>query len=116
MAKKDVEPMSINEQDTLLGPLVQRIVSRFDPEEVWLFGSRYRGDSTRLSDWDLLILVQDDDAEHVYDPYYKWETHKDSGLSADLVIDTMENFYSAVDVPNSLAREIKDERRLLYKR
>jgi len=36
-------------------------VSKTSPEsEIYLYGSRARGDSTKLSDWDLLILLNSD--------------------------------------------------------
>ena len=41
-------------------PIVQRIVDRFDPERVILFGSHARGDATEQSDVDLLVVAEID--------------------------------------------------------
>ena len=41
-------------------PLLDAIVRRFDPVEVILFGSRARGDDGPDSDWDLLVVLDDD--------------------------------------------------------
>jgi len=39
--------------------MVDRIVGRFQPERVVLFGSRARGDATERSDVDLLVVMPD---------------------------------------------------------
>ena len=43
-----------------LARLVAVIVDRMDPEEIWLFGSRARGDARTDSDYDLFVVVPDD--------------------------------------------------------
>lgn len=44
----------------LLREIVERIVERFHPERVILFGSRARGEATADSDMDLLIVAETD--------------------------------------------------------
>jgi predicted nucleotidyltransferase len=40
---------------------VKRSVHEIDPQaEIWLFGSRARGDAREDSDWDFLVLTQND--------------------------------------------------------
>lgn len=39
--------------------MLEPIVARFAPEQVWLFGSRARGDAGPTSDWDFLVVVPD---------------------------------------------------------
>lgn len=46
--------------DPILKTLVDRIVAVFQPEAVWLFGSRARGDARADSDYDFLVVVPDD--------------------------------------------------------
>jgi predicted nucleotidyltransferase len=47
----------MNKQDTILKRIIG-VVDKTAPEaEVYLYGSRARGDSKHLSDWDILILV-----------------------------------------------------------
>ncbi len=45
---------------TVPAPLLAAVVERFDPIEVILFGSRARGDAGPDSDWDLLVVVDDE--------------------------------------------------------
>ena len=42
-----------------IADMVDRIVSRFDPSQVLLFGSQARGSATEWSDIDLLVVMSD---------------------------------------------------------
>ena len=45
--------------DKLLAEMVEAIVREVDPEQIYLFGSRARGDAREDSDIDLLIVERD---------------------------------------------------------
>jgi predicted nucleotidyltransferase len=49
-------------------PLLVRIVEAWHPYQIWLFGSRARGEANAESDWDLLVVVPDDVPDEVLDP------------------------------------------------
>ena len=42
-----------------IADMVDRIVSRFDPSQVLLFGSQARGSATEWSDIDILVVMSD---------------------------------------------------------
>jgi uncharacterized protein len=44
-------------RDSVLDDITSRIVGRFDPDKVLLFGSRARGDFRPESDYDLLVVL-----------------------------------------------------------
>ncbi|MBC3784804.1 nucleotidyltransferase domain-containing protein [Spirosoma utsteinense] len=45
---------------------IKRYVHRVDPQaEVWLFGSRARGDAREDSDWDFLVLTEGPADKHL---------------------------------------------------
>ena len=48
------------DRDPALREMVRRLVSAYEPEFVYLFGSKARGDSGPDSDYDLLVIVPDD--------------------------------------------------------
>jgi predicted nucleotidyltransferase len=49
----------VNLSDTHIATLIRSAVKKKDPSaDVILFGSRARGESSPLSDWDILILLQ----------------------------------------------------------
>lgn len=49
--------MNLNESEAAIPLMVERIVERFHPRRVVLFGSRARGTATPESDVDLLIVL-----------------------------------------------------------
>lgn len=104
----DVQPLAI---------LVDRIEAQWHPAQIWLFGSRARGNATDASDWDLLVVVPDeltDDA--VDDPMIGWRLQKGSGVYADVIACRMIDFESARRTPNTLAFEAATNGVLLYER
>jgi uncharacterized protein len=46
--------------DPTLADIVQRLAQTYQPERIYLFGSRARGDFRPESDYDLLVIVPDD--------------------------------------------------------
>lgn len=70
--------------DPILTRLVARIVDVFEPEAVWLFGSRARGDAGPDSDYDFLVVVPDD-----RDIQRAWRDtgriRREPGIGADIV-------------------------------
>src|SRR3954447_23780993 len=63
-----------------LAKLLARVEERLDPVEIWLFGSRARGDDTHHSDWDLLAVLSDDCPEELTDPLVAWEIARESEI------------------------------------
>lgn len=48
-----------NRRDPYVEEMVKRLVSRFHPERIYLFGSRARGKYDQNSDYDLMMIVKD---------------------------------------------------------
>lgn len=96
--------------------LVERIVAAWSPQQVWLFGSRARGDAQPGSDWDLLVVVSDDMDESVFDPLVGWRMQRDSGVRADVMLCRAAEFHEDRTTPNTLAYEAWNRGSLLYER
>ena len=47
-------------QDSPLAEVTRRLAEAFRPEEIYLFGSRVRGEDHPDSDYDLMVIVPDD--------------------------------------------------------
>src|SRR4051794_14150307 len=95
--------------------MVRRIVSRFHPEKIILFGSHARGDAGPDSDVDLLIVM----------PYLGSKQEKQVeirlALSSihipkDIVITTPEDFLWRKEVPGTIERPAAREGKILYAR
>jgi len=96
-----------------LPPEVQQLVELCKTEmlasEVWLFGSRARGDHTPDSDFDLLAVVSDDAPEDIDSPHAAFRLRRRSGAHADLLTARQSDFDGAKVVPTLFAHTIVTE-------
>jgi uncharacterized protein len=85
-------------------PLLDRIVERWNPREIWLFGSRARGMATPDSDWDLLVVVPDHLAPDGFDdPMTVWTVKQGSGIRADVLVCRASEFDEDRGTHNTIA-------------
>jgi len=100
-----------------IAALLRLIVEAWEPEAIWLFGSRARGTAGVDSDWDLLAVVPDEVAERgATDPLAGWELARRAGARADVVATAASDFDDGEKVPNTLAYEAAHHGVLLYER
>jgi predicted nucleotidyltransferase len=93
--------------------LLDRIVSRWHPQQVWLFGSRARGDSTPESDWDLFVVVDDNADDEELDPGVGRRLRRECGVRADVIPWRASEFTEFRRTPNTLAYSVANEGVLL---
>jgi len=96
--------------------VLQRMVSQWRPRQIWLFGSRSRGEALSASDWDLFAVVPDDMPEDSVGPMATFRLRKESGLPIDVVACHLSDFGDSKDTPNTLAYEVTHGGVLLYER
>jgi predicted nucleotidyltransferase len=101
---------------TPIRALLDSIVAVWNPERIWLFGSRARGEAHPTSDWDLLAVVPDDVPEEQLGPMTSWRLRKESRTRADIVPCHASDFRQEQDTPNTLAYEVTREGVLVYGR
>jgi predicted nucleotidyltransferase len=68
------------EPSSPLPHMVERIVEVLHPVQVWLFGSRARGEARPDSDWDFLAVLPDDAPEADLDIAAVWARLRDLRL------------------------------------
>lgn len=85
--------------------LLERIIERLHPVQIWLFGSRARGDARATSDWDLLVVLPDDADAAALDPVALWHLQRDQPVRADVVACYRRDFDEDRTTPNTLAFE-----------
>jgi predicted nucleotidyltransferase len=71
--------------DEKLQLLLDRIVPALEPEAVYLFGSRARGDFHEDSDYDLLVIVPDDAPKERRSMATAFEASRQSRVPADII-------------------------------
>lgn len=75
-----LQPSVREDQLALLPQLVTRIVEVLQPVQVWLFGSRARGEARPDSDWDFMAILPDDAPEQDFDLGSVWRRLRDLRL------------------------------------
>ena len=100
-----------------IAPILARVVERWHPLQIWLFGSRARGDASVDSDWDLLAVVQDcPEPADFDDPMTVWRVRRQPEVPSDLVVYRASDFTSDRAVPNTLAHAAELDGVLVYER
>jgi uncharacterized protein len=92
-----------------LGTLLARIHERLHPEQIWLFGSRARGDAKPGSDWDLLVVLSDDAPDRDLDPLLAWQLQKGSGVYADVIPLRASEFREDLGAVNTILYDVARE-------
>jgi predicted nucleotidyltransferase len=87
-----------------LRPVLERIVTRLRPEEIWLFGSRAEDRARPNSDFDLLAVLPDGTPEEELDPVKAWSIVRGLGVPVDVVPCTRSEFEEEKHEIDTLAR------------
>ena len=100
--------------DPVLLSMLERIRSTLDPERVYLFGSRARGQATPDSDYDFLVVVP-----HSEKPRYRRDQEAylalcGSGVAKDIIVLTRAEFESSRRAASSLTSAVLSEGILLH--
>jgi predicted nucleotidyltransferase len=101
-------------EDTLLREVVQRLIVAFDPERVYLFGSRARGEAGPDSDYDLLVIVPDSATRERRQSRLAYEALRGTGTAADVLVWTRGAFERQAHLRASLPATVLAEGKLLY--
>lgn len=98
-----------------INEIKKRLLSRFDIEKIILFGSYARGDATKLSDVDLLLI-----ANVNYDRFKMmtdiFRTLGRLGYAFDVIILTSDEFRRLKNIPGTIAKYAFKEGKVLYER
>jgi predicted nucleotidyltransferase len=96
--------------------LLKAVVETFDPQAVILFGSRARGEAHADSDWDLLVIVDEDARARGLTLEKGYEAARRAGVTADVIPCRRSWFDYKRDVVGSLAWTAAEEGVVVYGR
>ncbi len=102
------------EKDAKLAEIVRRLVGAFEPERIYLFGSKARGDPDPDSDYDVMVIVPDDASPERRRSRRAYEVLRGTGTAADVLVWTRRSFEERLHVVCSLPATVEREGRLLY--
>ena len=95
--------------------MVNRIVARFNPEKIILFGSHARGNAAADSDVDLLVIMSVSGSKREKMIEIGLALH-DIPLPKDIIVTSPDEFEWRKEVPGTIERPAAKEGRLLYAR
>lgn len=102
-----------SEQEAL-DALVVRLVNALDPQMIWLFGSRARGDARPDSDFDLLVVAKPEGDGWAQDYEKAYAPVMGSWIGADVVPCGLDDFNEALELNTSFVTRIVGEGRKVY--
>lgn len=107
--------MTKRELQKTIDRMVQRIVKRFHPEQVILFGSHARGTAGPDSDVDLLVVMPVAGSKREKQLEIRRALHEFK-VSKDIIITTPEDFAWRKEIPGTIERPAAREGKVVYAR
>jgi predicted nucleotidyltransferase len=107
-------PHLLPDESRSLQRIVERLIEAYNPQWIYLFGSRARNEGGPDSDFDLLIVVPDTAAEEQTGSRLAYEMLRGTGTAADITVWTRSGFESRLPVAASLPATVVREGLLLY--
>lgn len=98
-----------------LGYMVQRIVKRFAPEKIILFGSHATGTAGPDSDVDLLVIMTPNESRAAQEIEIRMAL-RHYRLPKDVIVTTPEDFAWRRKIPGTIERPAAREGRVLYEK
>jgi uncharacterized protein len=102
--------------DRLPAGLLRNIITQLNPRRVMLFGSQATGATHRDSDWDLLIIVDDDLPAERIGWRAMYEIHRGIDAAIDPIPCRESTFRERMDVVGSLPWMVATEGVVVYER
>ncbi|MCY4117633.1 MAG: nucleotidyltransferase domain-containing protein [Caldilineaceae bacterium] len=102
-------------EETVVDTMVDRIVARFQPARILLFGSRARGTDSRWSDVDLLVVMEEV-ADKRRAAVEMRRTLSDLPVSKDIIVTTPEEIARRGHIVGTVLRAALREGKVVYER
>ena len=101
-------------EDPVLGEIVRRLVSAYQPEKIYLFGSVARGEADPDSDFDIMVVVPDEARDQLQDCDAAYEVLRGLGIAKDILVWKHSDFQARLALRASLPSTIIQQGKLLY--
>lgn len=102
------------DRDPALAEIARRLIDAYQPESIYLFGSKARRGDVPDSDYDLLIVVVDSASADRRDSGLAYEALRGTGTAADVVVCTHSYFEARRHLRASLPGTVLREGRQLH--
>lgn len=99
--------------ESILKEATDRLVARFHPEKIILFGSQARGEAHEYSDVDIMVICEFSGSRHEF-LVEMYRALRGLKIPSDIAVLTPEEFELDQQIPGTLAEPIAKEGRVLY--
>ena len=103
-------------EEAALSAVVEKLVEKIDPVEIWLFGSRAEGTHRPDSDFDLLLITSSEDGDAGFDYDRAYAPISGLGVGCEVVPCRADEFAIERTDPTSLCWRVVHTGRRLYER
>ncbi len=104
-------------REVIIKEATRRLVEKFHPERIILFGSYARGTADEHSDVDFLVITRPGERHNRLHLMVEMDSALSGlGIAKDIVVFTPKEFEEDKDIPGTIARYAVKEGRLLYER
>lgn len=100
--------------DSVLREIVERLVSAYAPERIYLFGSAGRGEDKPDSDLDLRVIVPDDAGDTRRRSRLAYQVLRGTGVAVDVLVWTRRAFEERLHLKASFPSTVVREGKLVY--
>jgi predicted nucleotidyltransferase len=97
-----------------LDEVLHRLIQVYQPEKIYLFGSKARGEAGPDSDYDLMIVVPDQSLPEKKRSRLAYQALRGTGFPADVLVWPKKAFEERLHLKASLPSTIVREGKLLY--
>jgi predicted nucleotidyltransferase len=101
-------------EDPVLVEIVRRLVGELQPRQIYLFGSRARGDAREDSDFDVLVVVDRRTGEGYEMEQRAYHALRGLGVTVEVLVMTRDYFDWMLGAAASLPATVRREGHLLY--
>ena len=102
--------------DVVPDELLQPVITYFNPRRVILFGSQARADSGPDSDFDLMVVVDDDTPQERFSWQARYEARRSYHRAVDLLLCRESVFAKKSQIPATLAHTVANDGVVVYER
>ena len=106
--RRDLPHLADDEVHALVD-IIERLITAYEPERIYLFGSKARGDHAPDSDFDLLIVVPDGAPAERRRSRLAYQALRGTGAAADILVWTGGRFdgrlHLVASLPATVVRE-----------
>ncbi|MBN9602031.1 MAG: nucleotidyltransferase domain-containing protein [Afipia felis] len=89
--------------------LVSLVRDTFHSSEIWLFGSRANGTARPDSDWDLLVVLDDNATDDLMNPELAWRISRAGNVPSTILTTTRQDLEEVWGLPNTLGYDLARE-------